>query len=256
MVSRANLWHWLPLAIALASSGCRATLPATLEPRLIPYLPAPCILYVADGAGNFQMVSKAFKLVADADKYPLEVRTFEWSHGKGRIVSDQVCYQYARKQGQRLADELLACRAAHPDAPIHLVGHSAGATAALAALETLPEGIVDRVVLLAPSVSSTYDLRRALRSVRNGLHVFHSENDMGYLGLWTCILGNTDRKWTISSGMAGFRVLPDPACPDSHLKLHQHAWQPTDQQFGNDGGHYGSYQPDFLRAQVLPLLHR
>ncbi len=256
MATRVPDWRWLPFALLLAATGCRVTLPATLEPRPIPYLPSPCIVYVTDGAGNFQMASKALKMVARADDYPMEVRTFEWSHGRGRIVADQVCYQYARRQGLRLADELQACRAEHPDTPIHVVAHSAGATSVLAALEAIPDGVVDRVVLLAPSVSSTYDLRPALRNVRRTLHVFHSKNDVSYLGLWTTILGNTDRKWTISSGLAGFRVLPDLLQSGTDPKLHQHAWQPSDQQLGNDGGHYGGYQPDFLRAQVMPLLCR
>jgi hypothetical protein len=256
VLNRTNLWRCLTVAIVVIASGCRATLPSTLEPQPIPYEPKPCIVYVADGAGNFQMASKAFRLVAGTDHYPLEVRTFEWSHGKGRIVADQICYQYARQQGERFADELRACKASHPEMPIHVVGHSAGAMATLAALEAVPEGIVDHAVLLAPSVSSTYDLRPALQKVRVGLHVFYSENDLSYLGLWTSVLGNTDRKWTISSGLTGFRVVDDPERPESHQKLHQHAWHPNHLHLGNDGGHYGCYQPDFLRAKVLPLLCR
>ena len=32
------------------------------------------------------------------------------------------------------------------------------------------------------------------------------------------------------------------------------AWQPSDRELGNDGGHYGAYQPDYLKVRVLPVL--
>jgi hypothetical protein len=34
----------------------------------------------------------------------------------------------------------------------------------------------------------------------------------------------------------------------------QHPWQPSYRQLGNEGGHYGAYQPEYLKAQVLPVL--
>src|SRR5205085_1715720 len=131
----------------------------------------------------------------------------------------------------------------HAGVPIYLIAHSAGSAVLIAALENLPPNTVDRAFLLAPSLSATYDIRPALRTVRNGLHVFYSRRDTAYLGVWTGILGNSDRRWGPSSGRIGFQVLP--ACPqDAYLygKLFQRPWQPADRAAGNDGKHYGDYQ--------------
>jgi hypothetical protein len=35
-----------------------------------------------------------------------------------------------------------------------------------------------------------------------------------------------------------------------------HPWQPAQRAYGNDGGHFGSTQPAFLRSHVVPLLTR
>jgi hypothetical protein len=37
-------------------------------------------------------------------------------------------------------------------------------------------------------------------------------------------------------------------------KLRQHDWEPYQESYGHDGGHYGAYQQSFLRTHVLPLL--
>jgi hypothetical protein len=39
-----------------------------------------------------------------------------------------------------------------------------------------------------------------------------------------------------------------------YAKLRQYPWEPGLDSTGNHGGHYGAYQPDFLRVAVLPLL--
>src|SRR5437870_4857003 len=74
---------------------------------------------------------------------PLQVETFVWSHGYKKIVPDQTDFPHARLQGQRLAEVVLAYCRQHPDARIHLVGHSAGSMVVLSAAEHLPPGTVD-----------------------------------------------------------------------------------------------------------------
>jgi len=147
-----------------------------------------------------------------------------------------------------------ACRQACPG-KVYLVGHSAGCAVILAAAEQLPPDSVDRIILLAPSVSMGYDLRSALRSAREGLDVFYSSRDYGYLGFCIAITGTADRKWCPAAGRVGFC----PPCPNSadaalYTKLRQHAWDPAVEWTGNHGGHYGSHHPQFIRAYVLPLL--
>ena len=70
---------------------------------------------------------------------------------------------------------MTAYRQAYPGRKVYLVGHSAGCAVVLAAAERLPTDSVDRLILLAPSVCVTYDLRPALRTVRCGIDVFYSD---------------------------------------------------------------------------------
>ena len=135
------------------------------------------------------------------------------------------------------------------------MGHSAGCAVVLAAAEALPPGGVDRIVLLAPSVCTAYDLRPALRSARCGIDVFHSSQDRLVLGLGMRLVGTAEHACRTAAGQCGFTpVLAGPADATLYGKLRQHPWRRSVEWTGNHGGHYGAYQPDFLRAAVLPLL--
>jgi pimeloyl-ACP methyl ester carboxylesterase len=217
--------------------------------------PARGVVFVADGAGGFEATSAAITEAAHAVGLPLRIEPVAWSHGWGRVYRDQTDYDHARAEGRKLAAKIVAFRRACPAGEVYLVAHSAGSAVALAALEAVPPGAVDRAVLLAPSVSAEYDLHRALRGVRSGLDVFCSRRDWFYLGLGTGVFGTADRRWSAASGRVGF--CPPPAAPcDAPLyaKLKQHPWDPCQAWTGNQGGHYGGHRAAFLEAYVLPLL--
>jgi len=229
------------------SCGCskQSTLPEqnySCEP-----LP-PALILVADGAGDFRAASSSMRKVLDKDGLPGSVQTVIWSHGYMRILKDQLDYDYARAEGYKLAGTILGLRQTHPEVKIYVVGHSAGAVVALAAAEALPSCTIDSMALLAPSVSTFYDVRPALGAIRHHLDVYYSAHDILYLGLATGILGTSDRLHAPASGRVGFLV------HDEQCKLRQHEWQHSDWPTGNWGGHYGDYQPGFLRERVIPLL--
>lgn len=238
--------------IPLAGSGC-----ALLHHRG-PTVTAPfgeaAAVFVADGAGNFQGCSSHFRDVFLRDHLPLRLEVVPWSHGDCKIIPDQTDYPYARARGAELAQRLLEYRAQNPSTPIHLVGHSAGATVILAALENLPPDVVDRAFLLSPSLSVYYDLRPALARVRHGLHVYYSRRDCCYLGVGTRIVGNADRIWGPSGGRYGFRVyVASPEDADLMGKLYQRPWTWADYfQTHNNGGHYGFHQPEYIRLYIVP----
>ena len=211
---------------------------------------SPATVFVANGAGNYQMTTRALRNLARKDCQPLEVITFDWSHGKYRVLADQMGQEHARTQGKKLADVVAAYHAKNPDRPIYLLGHSAGTTVVLAALENMPEPIVERAILLAPSLSARYNVQQALRTVKHSLNVFYSPHDYIYLGAATYLLGTPDRRWTATAGRTGFN---QPLEPEVQSKLVQRSWQPTDRLLGNNGGHFGAYQAGYLRAHVIPL---
>jgi pimeloyl-ACP methyl ester carboxylesterase len=213
------------------------------------------VVVVADGAGGFMAASTSLRQTVAADALPLCVETFDWTHGHWRILADQVDRNHAQEEGAELARRVRAIQQDSPGVPISLVSHSAGAAVVLAAAAALPPGSVDRIVLLAPAVSADHDLRPALACARRGVDAFYSRNDVLYLGLGMAIFGNADRERTATAGRVGFRpVYCGPEDAALYAKFRQYPWDLCLEWTGNHGGHYGPYQPGFLRAAVLPLL--
>jgi pimeloyl-ACP methyl ester carboxylesterase len=268
--------YWTAAAL-LWLSGCNALTPNTpsldlnspasnSELRLVSYNPETeakaaawsrqGLVIVLDGAGGFEAASRTMRKTAAECKMPLEVHGFHWTHGYCRIFSDQMHASHTRREGQKLAELLLTCRQEAPDQPIYLVGHSAGCGVALIAAEKLPPNTLERIVLLAPAVSAKHDLRAALRSSCRGIDVFISNHDWCCLGLGVMLAGTTDRYWLSgAAGKIGFQ--PILTCPEDealYAKLRQYPWNPSLMWTGHKGGHYGAYQPGFLRAFVFPLL--
>lgn len=217
--------------------------------------PATAVVLVANGSGDFWTVTRSLSKAAEEACAPVYIETLDWSHGLGRYVTDHVdrCNQLA--QARRLACRALEYRRARPDLPVYLVGHSAGCAVVLAAAEQLPPDTLERIVLLAPSVCSEYDLRPALRSARCGIDSFNSSRDVFILGLGMRLVGTADRRWAPAAGRVGFRpVICDEVDVSLYGRLHQHSWDSCVEWTGNRGMHYGSNRPEFARAYVVPLL--
>jgi pimeloyl-ACP methyl ester carboxylesterase len=239
-------------AMLLLCAGPALAMPGALDGP-------PCgttgIVFVADGAGGRLEASNAMIVATQTGSPGLQVRPFVWTHGRFRGLADVLDVTYARCQGRMLAEEVCRCRSANPGIPIYIVGFSAGSYVVLAAAEHLPPDTLERIILLAPSVSACYDLRPALASARQGVDAFTSERDRFYLGLGTRLIGTSDRKHEPAAGKVGFCPPILTQC-DAWLagRLHQHPWDCSVAWTGHDGGHAGSLQPAYLTAFVLPLL--
>ncbi len=241
---------------SLAAGCCAAGVQPAIVQAPLPAGGAPAgVVLVANGSGDFRTVSTNLEWVVTEAHAPLAVETLVWSHGRGRYVTDHVDHANHLIQGRLLAARVAEHRRACPGRPVHLIGHSAGCAVVLAAAEMLPPDSVDRIVLLAPSVCVTYDLRPALRTARRGIDVYHSDEDRVILGLGMRIVGTADRACRVAAGQCGFT--PVVTCPEDaalYSRLRQHPWCADVTWCGHDGGHYGSNQAGFLRAYVLPLL--
>jgi pimeloyl-ACP methyl ester carboxylesterase len=235
--------------------GCVGIGTAAPLPEPVPADAARAVVFLADGAGGFQAASRSLRQVVHDEELPLRVEPVVWTHGYCRIVADQVHQSHMKMEARRLADRVRSWETTRPGQPVYLVGHSAGCALVLMAAELLPPASVERIVLLAPAVSADYDLRPALSCACRGVDVFYSERDWGYLGLGVWLTGTADRHWSPAAGRVGFR--PAVSSPEDAAlfgKLRQYPWNPSLTWTGNRGGHYGPYQPQFLRACVLPLL--
>jgi pimeloyl-ACP methyl ester carboxylesterase len=144
----------------------------------------------------------------------------------------------------------------HPDRPIYLIGHSAGAGLILAAAEKLPPASIERMILLAAAVSPTYDLRPALRATRRELVAFNSTYDRVCLDWCTSLFGTVDRVYGPAAGLDGFR---EPADLDeegrgAYRRLVQVPWRLDMIWQCTDGLHNGACMPIFLAHLVSPWL--
>jgi pimeloyl-ACP methyl ester carboxylesterase len=99
----------------------------------------------------------------------------------------------------------------HPDRPVYIVGHSGGGGVAVFTAEAMPEGRqIDGLILLSASISSAYDLKKALSHCRNGIVSFYNKGDSTLLGLGTIVVGTVDGTHGPSAGLIGFDAFDKP----------------------------------------------
>jgi pimeloyl-ACP methyl ester carboxylesterase len=223
-----------------------------------PAVPVPAarsVVYVVGGAGGHQTVARNINQAVAEKCLPISVQPFLWTHPGGVGLSDLVDQDYRMAQGRRLAQTVLCHRQCYPQQPITVVAHSAGCGVVTAAAECLPPDCVERILLLAPSISECADIRPALRAARLGVDTYVSDNDRLYLGFGVALLGSSDGVRAPAAGRTGF--LPRVDCPEEatlYTRLRQHPWDPAMAVTGHNGGHSGTYQPVYLRTFILPLL--
>lgn len=211
----------------------------------------PGVVFVAGGAGSIANLAGILRWSLRQVNSPLEVRDFDWSHGKGRVVRDIQDIRHIIQKADELAQQILEYQAAHPDRPIYLVGRSTGAMIVLLAAEKLPLASLERIILLSPAVSPNYDLLPALRTTRSEIVSFHSRLDIPVLNWGTSLVGTADRYYTPSAGLNGFAI---PAATNEYQRLKQIEWSPSKAWYGHLGGHMGNGMPLFLLYEVTPHL--
>ena len=212
-------------------------------------------VFVANGSGDFRTVCTNLRQVVAELSVPLQIETCTWSHGYLRYCIDHLDHANHLHHGRLLASQVAAYRQAYANRRIYLIGHSAGCAVVLAAAELLAPNGVERIILLSPSVCTSYDLRPALHTARSGIDVFYSNQDRVILGLGMTIVGTSEGSCRTAAGQVGFTpVLACPADAALYSKLREHPWDPMVEWTGHNGGHYGSNQAGFLQAYVLPLL--
>jgi pimeloyl-ACP methyl ester carboxylesterase len=214
------------------------------------------LVWVLDGAGDLKGCSNALTQVNTSTGNAVELSVFPWSHGYRRLLMDQIDLAHAKLQGARLSQAIQERKAQEPGRRIVVVAHSAGCAVALAACDLLPRDCVDRVVLLAPSVSTGYDIRPTLWSAKEGVDVFCSTKDWLALGFVIHVVGTTDNFWSGSAaGRWGFRPKTSGSMAELETsRLRQHFWSQDMAWTGHTGGHHGMHAPAFVQTYLLPLM--
>lgn len=133
---------------------------------------------------------------------------------------------------------------AHPGSPVTLLGYSGGAMMCILVAEELPENAsVDWIIMMAPGVSTTYDLKPMLERTVRGAIVFWSASDT-LTSQITMAWGTLDGLFVPAAAGFGFA--------SKHPKLTQIEWAPG-RLDGNDGGHSGYISSaSWIRDIVAP----
>ena len=179
------------------------------------------------------------------------VELYDWTTPLD-LLGNQTNYHRNRRVSRKLASRIVRYREDHPNGRVVLIGHSAGTGIAVWAAEALPDGMqIDRIVMLASSLSPTYDLSKVLGHLRNGIVSFYSARDIELLGAGTTLFGTVDRKNTEAAGKVGFQLALAGA---RGAGVRQIAWQPRMSEMGYHGDHFSCCAEKFIGSWVLPLI--
>jgi hypothetical protein len=238
-------------------AGSRAKPPA----QTIPPVDAESkhgVVIVVCGIGGLDFVALSSHWALPRAGVRHEIREFSWTHGKGRLLRDLQDTQHCLQKASELAAEVRMIKTQEPERPVFLVGKSGGTGLVLAAAEQLPPQTLERVILLSPAVSPSYDLRPALRATKYEIVSFHSPYDQLVLNWGTSQFGTIDRYYGASAGLRGFVIPKDLSAEDRALydRLVQVRWSPAMILEGHFGIHIGTSMPAFVAKEVAPWLKR
>jgi len=208
-----------------------------------------------NGIGGFRDIDRELIGGLRDGGYHGHITAYDWTGRDVGLAALTVKRRHA-EQAKKVAEMLLAELSAHPTSRITITAHSAGAGIITWALEQLPDGaMVDSIVMLAPALSPTYDLSRALRHVRGNVYVFFSPHDATVLGLGTRMLGTVDGKKVDASGRVGFKR-PPRGDETLYMKLIPVPYRTAWAKLGNIGDHIGALERRFVAMVLAPVLLR
>jgi hypothetical protein len=242
-------------ALLLGSAGCSEVVKYASRRQQTGSRDKGIVLYIG-GAGPIGHVG-SLDIPAGLQYAGYEgfVEVFTW---QGMThAGDQINITRNREKAAELAAQIRRYKLEHPYQQVDIIALSAGTGIATFALEYLPEHIrVDNVVFLGCSLSSEYDMTRALRRIRGGLYVIHSCYDRILKDLvW--YTGTVDRS-SAARGVAGLEGmrLPKRLGRDTEAqyeKVHNvpYRWEFADTGYG--GGHIDSTHREFIGTYVAPV---
>jgi pimeloyl-ACP methyl ester carboxylesterase len=208
----------------------------------------PLVFVVNGEAGSTHTTDNLLDLNGEL-RLGLRIQSVNWTRHDAHSA-DVVDQEAQIKAAARIACTVKAIRRDAPNIPIFFVGHSGGAHVVLRAAEMLPCKSVDRIIVLAPAVSSTYDLTRALKASRGGIDNFYSDED-GLLVHMAEHVGTADGLKCKAAGVVGFRLAScDQKDIDAYRNVRQYRWT---QDFCGGGGHYTWTRYHNLKKTVVPM---
>jgi hypothetical protein len=235
-----------PLLMALCAAAI-AVEPVSAASRKVDAGDAFGRTYYIDGAGNWGFgvaeVSDGLKQAG----YKGRVINYRWSPTLNPALDQTIGRPIAHGKGTSLGEEINKYLAQYPGREVNIIALSAGTGVAVWACEAVrPPAKVHNLVLLGSSISSDYDMDRALSNISGGVFVYYSGAD-GILGGPVRALGTIDGKLGVEP--AGLVGLHPPRKSD---KVHNIAWSSKYEAYGWTGAHTDATNEVFVRRVLAP----
>ncbi|NLX58743.1 MAG: hypothetical protein GXY74_06610 [Phycisphaerae bacterium] len=215
------------------------------------------LVLVFDGAGGITRAPVQIRRGLHEGGVDHAIEIVDWTAGHN-VLEDQTNLERNRGVARQSSDRIARYVAEHPGRPVHLIGISAGTGIVVFAAEQLPAGVkVDGLVLMASSLTNTYNLAPAMNRVRNDITNFSSVADVGVLGVGVGLAGTVDRGSGVAAGLYGFRLPEDASAQVRALyqeKLVEVPWTATHVIFGHMGDHLGASSSGFVKRFVAPIV--
>ena len=185
----------------------------------------------------------------DKGGVPYAIEVVDWTPSASAIFNLEAQGRN-RRTAAEWAERITEYQMTYPGRPVILVGQSGGGAMVAWVAEALRGQKVQGVVMLAATLSSGYDLDKALAGSQQGIVNFYSDRDVFSLG--TYLFRTMDGQFGRVAGRTGFDVAPDTR---NYQRLYQIPWTAElGQGTGNVGLHMTSGSETFVARYVAPLV--
>lgn len=243
---RGRLWPGALLALVVPLVGCNGGAPGASS------LDRVGRTYYIDGAGNWGYGVSEVQDGLRRAGYRGSIINYRWSPTFNPALDQTIGRPAAKLKGQELAREITAYVKRYPENQVNIIALSAGTGVAVWACECLkPPAQVHSLILLGSSLSSRYDMRKALENIEGGVYVYYSAYDQILSGPVRA-LGTIDGEVAAdSAGLVGLRPRSGPSD-----KIHNIGWSSRFESLGWGGSHTDATSEPFVRSvlsrHILP----
>jgi hypothetical protein len=234
--SAASRFGWLILGLSLMLSaligGCEAN---TSQDRL-------GRTYYIDGAGNWGYgVAEVHHGLRRAG-YEGAIINYRWSPTLNPALDQTIGRPAARLRGAKLGKEIGWYLSDYPDNQVNIICLSAGTGVGVWACESLePPAKVHNLVMLGSSLSSNYDMRKALENISGAVYVYYAPGDLILQGP-VRTFGTIDGQMGVDS--AGLVGLHPPGMKSGRIV--NIPWLPKYERYGWTGAHTDATSEPFV----------
>jgi len=210
-----------------------------------------CRTWYIDGAGNWGFgVLDVPQGLADVG-YKGFVSNHRWSLTFNPAL-DQTLRFIAKGSGEALGAAITRYLKEYPQADANIIALSAGTGVGIWAIERVePPYKVNNYVMLGSSLSSRYDVSKALRNMKGNIYVYYTSSDPVLQGP-VRLLGTIDGTFDDAAGLVGLRGTS--ATRDRIKNIRR---QPKHARYGWTGGHADCTNRRFVRRfisrHIVPL---